>query len=139
MSRAGEVLFRHRGWVPVLPILYALVFARPTAVGWLLGGAAMLLGESLRLWAAAWIGPHGMTLATLIVTAVPGIALTMARSSPSILLSSDDLPTLGRPTMATIFSERSIELQILISHEWNGRSAGLHLPVSGHPGIIRPC
>ncbi len=31
---------------------------------------------------------------------VPGISLTMARSSPSSWFSSDDLPTLGRPTMA---------------------------------------
>ena len=32
---------------------------------------------------------------------VPGISLTIDRSSRSSRLSSDDLPTLGRPTMAT--------------------------------------
>ena len=61
MSRTGEALFRHRGWVPVVPIVLALVFARPTPTTWLVGGAAMLLGESLRLWAAAWIGPAART------------------------------------------------------------------------------
>ena len=35
---------------------------------------------------------------------VPGISLTIARSSRSSRLTSDDLPTLGRPTIATAVS-----------------------------------
>jgi protein-S-isoprenylcysteine O-methyltransferase Ste14 len=45
----------------VLPIVLALVFARPTTLTWAVGGGAMLLGEALRLWAAAWIGPAART------------------------------------------------------------------------------
>ena len=37
---------------------------------------------------------------------VPGVSLTIDRSSCSSRLSSDDLPTLGRPTMATAVSSR---------------------------------
>ena len=35
---------------------------------------------------------------------VPGMSLTISRSSRSSRFTSDDLPTLGRPTMATAIS-----------------------------------
>ena len=40
---------------------------------------------------------------------VPGISLTIDRSSRSKRLSSDDLPTLGRPTIATFVSSSTSE------------------------------
>src|SRR5262245_28939206 len=49
-------LFRHRGWIPVLPILGALIWAKPRPPWSLLGVVLMCLGEAVRLWAAAHLG-----------------------------------------------------------------------------------
>lgn len=49
-------LFRHRGLVPVIPILYALIAARPSGPALGIGLGLMALGEALRLWAAAHLG-----------------------------------------------------------------------------------
>ena len=49
-------LFRHRGLVPVPAILFAIVAARPEAPWTWIGGGAMVLGEGIRLWAAAYLG-----------------------------------------------------------------------------------
>jgi protein-S-isoprenylcysteine O-methyltransferase Ste14 len=50
------VLYRYRGWVPVVPIAFALAFAhfRPAAL--IAGFGLMAAGESLRLWSAAHLG-----------------------------------------------------------------------------------
>ncbi len=73
-TRLGDLLFRFRGFIPVLPILYAVVFAAP-AMPWLaVGVGAMVVGESLRLWAAAHVGPTVRTsvpLAHQLITAGP--------------------------------------------------------------------
>jgi len=52
----GEGLYRHRGWVPVVPIVALLVFARPTAAGVAAGAGLWGVGEGIRLWAAAYLG-----------------------------------------------------------------------------------
>ena len=53
---AGEFLYKHRGLVPVLPILYALIAADPRTYFVITGLTLMALGESIRLWAAAHLG-----------------------------------------------------------------------------------
>lgn len=52
----GAVLFRYRGWVPVVPIAFALGLARYRPAGLATGLALMAAGEGLRLWAAAHLG-----------------------------------------------------------------------------------
>ncbi len=48
-------------------------------------------------------GPSGVsTTVSMASRVVPGMSCTMARSSPRSLLKSVDLPTLGRPMMATL-------------------------------------
>ena len=42
-----------------------------------------------------------VSIASTVSRVVPGMSLTIDRSSRSIRFSNDDLPTLGRPTMAT--------------------------------------
>jgi protein-S-isoprenylcysteine O-methyltransferase Ste14 len=54
--RVGEHLYKHRGLVPVIPILYALVAADPRPTLVISGLALMALGEAIRLWAAAHLG-----------------------------------------------------------------------------------
>ena len=49
-------LYRYRGWVPVLPILAALIWADPRRPWWMIGLGAMIVGEALRSWAAAHLG-----------------------------------------------------------------------------------
>lgn len=49
--------FRHRGVAPVPLIAASLVLARPSRSGWFTGLAVMLIGEGVRLWGAAVIGP----------------------------------------------------------------------------------
>ena len=46
--------------------------------------------------------PSCMTLSSTESRVVPAMGETMARSSPVSALSSVDLPTLGRPMMATL-------------------------------------
>lgn len=53
---AGQFLYKYRGLVPVLPILYALIAADPRTLFVITGLALMALGESIRLWAAAHLG-----------------------------------------------------------------------------------
>ena len=53
---AGEFLYKYRGLVPVLPILYALIAADPRTLFVITGLILMTLGESIRLWAAAYLG-----------------------------------------------------------------------------------
>lgn len=55
-SGAGAWLFRHRGWVPVPALLYAVIAAHPRSAGVAAGLALMLLGEGIRLWGAAHLG-----------------------------------------------------------------------------------
>ena len=56
MDRFAAALYRHRGWVPVLPILGALIWAEPRRPWWLIGVGMMTLGEIVRCWAAAHLG-----------------------------------------------------------------------------------
>jgi protein-S-isoprenylcysteine O-methyltransferase Ste14 len=56
IDRAAAFLFRHRGLVPVLPILYALIAADPGGMSLGLGLGLMGVGEGVRLWAAAHLG-----------------------------------------------------------------------------------
>jgi protein-S-isoprenylcysteine O-methyltransferase Ste14 len=55
-DRVGRALFRHRGLVPVIPILFSLVFADPRPPLVVAGLVLMLGGEAIRLWAAAHLG-----------------------------------------------------------------------------------
>ncbi len=52
----GAVLYRHRGWVPVLPLAFALALARFRPAGLVAGLVLMAAGEALRLWAAGHLG-----------------------------------------------------------------------------------
>jgi len=52
----GARLYRHRGLVPLLPIVVALVWADPKPAGVATGVALMAFGESIRLWGAAHLG-----------------------------------------------------------------------------------
>lgn len=54
--KVGEALYKHRGLVPVVPILYALVAADPRPFLLAVGLTLMVLGEGIRLWAAAHLG-----------------------------------------------------------------------------------
>jgi protein-S-isoprenylcysteine O-methyltransferase Ste14 len=58
----GQRLFRARGWVPVPFALLLIVFARSPAP-WMtiLGGSLLAVGEALRLWGVAHIGPSSRT------------------------------------------------------------------------------
>jgi len=49
-------LYRYRGWVPVLPILAALIWADPRRPWWVIGIGCMFVGEALRCWGAAHLG-----------------------------------------------------------------------------------
>lgn len=49
-------LYRYRGWVPVLPILGALIWADPQRPWWMIGVGFMIGGEMLRCWGAAHLG-----------------------------------------------------------------------------------
>ena len=54
--KVGEFLYKHRGLVPVLPILYALIAADPRPYLVIAGLTFMALGEGIRIWAAAHLG-----------------------------------------------------------------------------------
>jgi protein-S-isoprenylcysteine O-methyltransferase Ste14 len=56
-ARAGAVLFRHRGWLPILFLGVPLV--APGAMSpqlWVIGLALVLVGEAWRLWGVAAAG-----------------------------------------------------------------------------------
>lgn len=53
---AWDRLFRHRGWVPVLPIVYALAAADPGGPSLVAGLVLMGAGETIRLWGASVLG-----------------------------------------------------------------------------------
>jgi len=59
IARAGEWLFRNRGWIPApfaaLPLLGT---GELTALTWITGGAVMTAGEALRVWGVATAGPE---------------------------------------------------------------------------------
>ncbi len=52
----GRVLYRFRGWVPVVPILVAVLLAQPRSPWLPLGLGMMGVGEAVRLWGAAYLG-----------------------------------------------------------------------------------
>ncbi len=52
----GELLYRWRGLLPVIPIACVLVFARWRPAGAAVGLVLILAGEGVRLWAAAHLG-----------------------------------------------------------------------------------
>lgn len=56
ISRGWDRLFRHRGWVPVLPVLWALAAADPGGRSLALGLGLMAAGEAIRMWGAAALG-----------------------------------------------------------------------------------
>lgn len=56
MEAVGARLFRHRGWVPVPLVLYALFAADPRLPVAVAGLVLMAAGEGLRLWGAAHLG-----------------------------------------------------------------------------------
>jgi protein-S-isoprenylcysteine O-methyltransferase Ste14 len=56
-ARLGAVLFRNRSWLPVPFLLVALLVpGRMTALGWLIGGALIVVGEGVRLAGVAAAG-----------------------------------------------------------------------------------
>lgn len=56
-ARAGAVLFRNRGWLPVLFLGIPLLSPGSTSgVRWLIGGALILAGEAIRLAGVAAAG-----------------------------------------------------------------------------------
>jgi protein-S-isoprenylcysteine O-methyltransferase Ste14 len=56
-ARAGAVLFRHRGWLPVPFLLVPLLApGRMTATNWIVGGLLVVLGEAIRLAGVAAAG-----------------------------------------------------------------------------------
>jgi protein-S-isoprenylcysteine O-methyltransferase Ste14 len=57
----GGLLFRHRGWLPVPPLLGLLALAHPTPETVLVGLTLAAPFELLRLWAARSIGPASRT------------------------------------------------------------------------------
>ena len=48
------------------------------------------------------VRPHHSPSPKILSRVTPGVSSTMDSRCPTILLNSVDLPTLGRPTMATI-------------------------------------
>ncbi len=50
-----DVIFRLRGLLPVPAIFIMFAWSSPTVVSFALGGAIVLLGELIRLWAAGFI------------------------------------------------------------------------------------
>jgi protein-S-isoprenylcysteine O-methyltransferase Ste14 len=61
-NRVADWLYRHRGSTAVPFAIVAVVGADPTVFSILVGGFLIALGESLRLKAAATIGPHSRGL-----------------------------------------------------------------------------
>lgn len=56
-ARAGAILFRNRGWLPVLFLGIPLLLPGSTsAVRWLIGGALIVIGEAIRLAGVAAAG-----------------------------------------------------------------------------------
>lgn len=55
--RIGQVLFRHRGWLPIPFFLLALVASCPSPTTWFLSGMLILLGEGIRILSVAHSGP----------------------------------------------------------------------------------
>ena len=49
-ARIGAIIFRHRGWLPLLFLGVPLLApGRITALGWLIGGALIAVGEAVRM------------------------------------------------------------------------------------------
>ncbi|MCB9742151.1 MAG: isoprenylcysteine carboxylmethyltransferase family protein [Alphaproteobacteria bacterium] len=69
-ARVGARLFAWRGWVPVPLLLAAVALALPSPRAWALGGLVVLLGEALRLWGVAHIGPASRTRSAEVVPLV---------------------------------------------------------------------
>ena len=55
--RFGRWIFRNRGWLPIPVVLYALHETRPLGVTTGLGITMMFLGQSIRFWGVAHMGP----------------------------------------------------------------------------------
>ena len=76
----GGALFRLRGLVPVPLLLAAVLHARP-ALAWQLGGLGLIaLGEGLRLWGVAWIGPRSRTRTAQVGALVEGGPFSRSRN-----------------------------------------------------------
>lgn len=60
-GQPGAWLFRHRGWLPVVPVLVVVALGRPSLLSWSLGLAVLGVGEGIRLWALRTIGPKSRT------------------------------------------------------------------------------
>ena len=56
LIRAGQWVFRNRGWLPAPLVFYALNETRPLGVYTGVGVALMALGEAIRLWGVSHIG-----------------------------------------------------------------------------------
>jgi len=59
--RLGEVLFRHRGWLPVPFFALAFVFGCPSLLSRVVSLVALVLGEGVRIWSVAHTGPTTRT------------------------------------------------------------------------------
>lgn len=57
MARAGAVLFRNRGWLPLLFVAVPLLApGHPSAASWVLGGLLVAAGEAIRYLGVAAAG-----------------------------------------------------------------------------------
>ncbi len=76
-----------------------------------------------------------VTAVSMASRVVPAISLTMVRGSPTMALNSDDLPALGRPTMAT-----GISAGASLAAASPGRSAPVSSTSrSSSSAVPRPC
>ena len=58
LVRFGRWIFTHRGWLPIPVVMYALYVTQPLGVLTGLGAIVMMLGQAIRFWGVAHMGPQ---------------------------------------------------------------------------------
>ncbi len=60
--KLGQFLFRHRGVTPYPIVLIFALFAEPTISSFIGGSVIIAIGEALRIWCVAYLGPDSRKL-----------------------------------------------------------------------------
>lgn len=57
LTNLGNRLFKYRGFTPYPIVVLFVLFANPTPLSFLQGMMLMLIGEGIRIWGVAYLGP----------------------------------------------------------------------------------
>ena len=117
----GQLLFRHRGWIPAPLIMAAIYWTAPISIGTGLGVGLVALGLLVRVWAMLHIGPlarsRTATVKKLVYTGPYELTRNPLYIANIVIYSGVGLATVGIMGAASALLLSFLHYSLIVRHE----------------------